>query len=410
VTAVRAAAWAAATAGAAALVWWAWPVREATREPAPARAVDGAVPAVAPRVPPAEAVAPPELPDFAMLRIPARQPGEVEVCGEGAAAPDSPAQAQLLAQADARTRRVLQTHLQQMRDARDPQLRAAALMLQGDLAALRELTTRSADPVVHAYAHQACLRTALRSPGGCAGFSVQRWAEVDPDNAVPWLALGDEALARGDPAAADAAYARAAQAAQVQAHEHRLVAQLWDARSRTLSAHDSLALLKGLAPLQAQLVHRSRLPLIRHCRAVRAADDERRATCDDLAQLFAARAVTLQDYQYTARLAEAAGWPAPMVEQLRANAQALRRLAAPPVATTEFPGGALGCAALAQTARALLETSRHGAMPVLRERLRRTGLNEQALVERYRTARRPRPVAAASAPRPAASVPASPAR
>jgi hypothetical protein len=70
--------------------------------------------------------------------------------------------------------------------SRDPREAALGLYLQGSTEVLVKLASGSREPQVYAFAFLSC---GYRTDGACALLSAERWAEIEPDNAVPWLLI-----------------------------------------------------------------------------------------------------------------------------------------------------------------------------------------------------------------------------
>jgi hypothetical protein len=104
----------------------------------------------------------------------------------------------------------------------DNRAQAAGLFLQDKIAGaevmpmqeqardtLIQLAVGSGDPAVYATAVSACDTYGDSAKGACAQLSLKGWAQVDPDNAVPWLLLAGKARVRGAGAAEGRNAARA---------------------------------------------------------------------------------------------------------------------------------------------------------------------------------------------------------
>jgi len=118
-----------------------------------------------------------------------------------ASTPDSPqAETAATASPDASRERLLQA----LRTSTDPYANAVAVWLNiGDgnddrAARERQLAAMAAsthDPRLYALA----LRTCWRRPSqACESLSARRWSELEPDNAMPWLMMMDEAVLHQD--------------------------------------------------------------------------------------------------------------------------------------------------------------------------------------------------------------------
>jgi hypothetical protein len=75
------------------------------------------------------------------------------------------------------------------------------------------LAVESSDPVIYALALSQC-RDLEEASGSCQALSWEHWADIDPDNAVPWLGIAAEASSSGDQQSVDHALAKAAMASR----------------------------------------------------------------------------------------------------------------------------------------------------------------------------------------------------
>lgn len=73
---------------------------------------------------------------------------------------------------------------------------------------------RSGDPVVYCWAFQVCRHAAADAPS-CQLVSAAQWARLSPGNAFAWFAVAEEASARKNVAALDAAMFQIASAERV---------------------------------------------------------------------------------------------------------------------------------------------------------------------------------------------------
>jgi hypothetical protein len=139
----------------------------------------------------------------------------------------------------------------------DPRVRAAALLIGTRSAAggrarvdqLARLAIGSQDAVVYAVALQACQGRADAAAGACGLLGLAQAAQLEPDNAQPWLALAAEAAARQDSEAELDAMRRAAQATRIIAHPPGvpvLVARALDGPQAALQRTLALGVAQGL--------------------------------------------------------------------------------------------------------------------------------------------------------------------
>ena len=98
------------------------------------------------------------------------------------------------------------------------------------------LAVENNDPVIYELALGQCGNLDQTS-GPCQALSLEHWASIDPDNAVPWLWLAAEATSSGDQQGAERALAKAS------------IAPRFDEYTSTVSAIALSALPRGIAPL-----------------------------------------------------------------------------------------------------------------------------------------------------------------
>ncbi|MFG6457497.1 hypothetical protein [Roseateles sp. BYS96W] len=243
----------------------------------------------------------------------------------------------------------------------DGRARVAALMLDRptDPAGQLDWATRvlsqarsSGDPAALAWAAEAC--GPQDDPAACRLGLVRERVRLEPDNGYHWAALADE-----DPSAADTAWQGLLQA-------HR-----WLERPQAL-------VLASQAALPAQMPGYLRLGLGAEVRARTAslpspgegfvldrclqAEPGRREQCDTLAALMQ-HSDALQTLTEAASVAQAAGWPAERLEQLRGEFQTL--VHAPPAWQAD-PGQPLACASVEAWQHHLTQLAQAGELATLR--------------------------------------------
>ena len=156
---------------------------------------------------------------------------EVEVCGFGTVVlrPDDPYPFQGIPVALREA--ALDTAEALMLASDDIQVRAAALWIgmqrgkrdaHGRVEKMARLAVGSQDPVVYALAVQACKGWAADDYGACSLISRAQWAQLDPDNAVPWLELAAEARQNNEPDVEEQAMRMATHARHINTREGML--------------------------------------------------------------------------------------------------------------------------------------------------------------------------------------------
>ena len=236
-----------------------------------------------------------------------------------------------------------------------PRAGAAALMMQreGDAGhALAQMAAASHDPVVAHWALAACLAADPTNRTRCAALA-RRWAQLDPDNAVAWLAVID-----GEPGAAAEAMQRVALASRFDEHFGEVVREASQAvraewtpylRLQVLN-HAFIADTKGLV---------SYSPLLQHCAAAQLADPDRRQRCEAITELMVGRGGTLLAQKVALVFAKRLNWPEHRMAPLRAaHARADEALRA--AAERSRQHGAHGCATVEADLRHLQAALRGG--------------------------------------------------
>jgi hypothetical protein len=348
--------------------------------PAPASAPAQAAPVVASTRPlarvavAAPASAPPRKPG----------PGEIEICGVGIVKADEGAAAELAQRRPSPARAAWQAALLASADVR---VRAAGIRIAGGTDThdkLARLAADSRDPLVYTLAMNACQPMGrVPNPGWCQLISHEQWVTVDPDNAFPWLQLADAAVARRtDPSEA---LHRAAQAKVLKSYTGALHGLVMAAQPPNTPAPDRV--LMAFDAADASAAAPSLGPVTAFCAAPALRDVNRRQTCEALATLFVERGDTLVALALGRAIGERLGWPAERLAALRDERDALLALQVERPASSE----PLGCAALEKQTAYFADVARRGELGALREALRRSGRNIDALARDYR--------AGASAPR-----------
>lgn len=263
----RALAWSAAAGAVLALLvliaaaWQPPTVPEPPRTVATAPSPPAAATLPAPSRPAARSAAPARSlvvePPATAAALPAIDDG-TEVCGWGQVQlpADDPFPLQRLP-ATARRAALDQAQAAMAADA-DVRVRAAGLLLGARATAagarsrieqLARLATASTDATAYALALQACQGLADAAAGPCGLLGGAQAAQLEPDNAQPWLALAADAAARQDTEAEHDAMRHAAQASHLSAHATALpvlVAQALPAPDASLQRTLALGIALGL--------------------------------------------------------------------------------------------------------------------------------------------------------------------
>ncbi|RTL23854.1 MAG: hypothetical protein EKK52_02910 [Burkholderiales bacterium] len=186
----------------------------------------------------------------------------------------------------------------------------AARLMMGDVNGAALLASPSADPVAYQLALTACApgRTLAEWPG-CRGLSVQRWAELDPADARPWIGMLGVALQRGGEAAIDAALAGVAARTKLSRGFWLLESELAAViETEPDIAARGQALVKVIG-VDAATVNVDILNLMRACDSKLAAHAKRLPPCRAAARQLLAASSNLMEASLAQRLADQMGVP-----------------------------------------------------------------------------------------------------
>lgn len=285
----------------------------------------------APR-PPGPEIVVAETPAVANAGIAVEAGEEVEACGGGWVRVDGDEKqlaATIGAAVEARQAAVSRVTLAVMRASADERVRAAALYYQARLSQaqtqtadahrdeLVRLAQSSTDPVVYGWAVGACSNA--RGSPTCRLVSAAQWARLDPDNAVAWLALADEARDRGDSPAVDDALFHVASATRYDHAEATLSSAILDhAPADEASLLGVAAMASSGHAFVAADTGRISTPSL-YCGARDLADANRRETCERIATLAAERSTSLRGRDAGHAIGKDLGWPGERLKAMEAQ-------------------------------------------------------------------------------------------
>jgi hypothetical protein len=220
--------------------------------------------------------------------------------------------------------------------------------------------------------------------GACDQLSYAQWARIEPDNAVPWLYLAQEAEGHRDAAAVEAALNRASRARYSDPHSDQL--------SRLIASDATAALRPGiqddlagsLLSYQGGMPHPNLSVVIRYCARELPANPARAQACGDLAATLIERSRTPIEVLAGGRVAERVGWSDPRLARFRDEADAMRwevmKLRLEPNARTNGSG----CDLALQLRRDMALQAQVGEAGLLREQMSAGGGTVAQAAERWR--------------------------
>ncbi len=236
-------------------------------------------------------------------------------------------------------------------------------------AALARLATTTNDPFVYWLALQTCGGRSDRSAadGHCAQLSYRRWAQLDPDNAMPWLLILTAAAEDGTPGQADEALFRMSKSSRIDNYYGVAMAALL--KTVAVGAAPQLeqatigAALVGVESMNAIPQY---APLTKACSVKSVESGFRRQVCSDIAELMVNTGRTMLDHSIGSALARNLDWPPERLAALRDEADAAAALMLHSLAS---PEEMLTCSSLEQTQSWLFDVGELGEIGAIRQRL-----------------------------------------
>lgn len=264
--------------------------------------------------------------------------GLLEVCGIGWVQADDPGlggrledwrerpKADWERRLEAETEALRQRLAQRLRASSEALEQQLGLQLAREFSAAAEQARHSGDAQVYRLALQACSAPGAGArPPGCEQLGAQRWAQLEPDNAVPWLLLGQEAQARGDGSGLEQALFQAARARRLSPAQGLLSTALVERlppEAEPLARGGLLLDLMG-REFAGALQGISLVPLV--CTTQTLRDSNRRQVCTALARLLLEQGRSLMELGLGLAVAERLGLPEAELPASRAQLEAALR-------------------------------------------------------------------------------------
>jgi hypothetical protein len=172
------------------------------------------------------------------------------------------------------------------------------------------LAIETDDPAIYALAIGQCRDWDsggyAMAAGPCEGLSWEHWANIDPDNAIPWLWIAAQAEYAGDQQGVEEALAKASTAAGIQEYGSALSELAMGALP-----HDVSPLDKAVAGAEVISIVPGGVPLaiVSLCSVTSIQQPLRKERCSTIATVLAKQGSTLIDLALASRLADWLGFP-----------------------------------------------------------------------------------------------------
>ena len=171
---------------------------------------------------------------------------------------------------------------------------------------LIKLAETTNDPDVYAMAFHQCQK---KKAEGCSNVTAEQWAKLDPDNAVPWLAIAGGAIQRKDATAGDAALEKFASLPKLNSRKPPLADLLQSEQIQSLAPMTKTNVGFSLMATNGSLILYDLGRFGKYCGLDFTTSDKRKEICGLVANRFAD-----QDEDWVTKLmgrniGERAGWP-----------------------------------------------------------------------------------------------------
>jgi hypothetical protein len=326
----------------------------------------------------------------------ANDAGSVELCGYGRMSADKADPGAIVRHIGTLTQATAARWLGALQNSGDLRSRAAGLLLEGivtagdsprpvaeqTLAAATQLAAGAGDPAVYALALSMCGRSAgTDAEGTCQQISLQRWARMDPDNAIPWLFLAATARAGHDSGAEADAFSHAAKAHKVDSYSDSLFTFAEPELPQDVTPLERSYFATEVIGVEAALWSPQYGIANQHCSSEAMQDGNVRRQCDSLAQLLVRKGTTLLDLGEGRNIGARAGWPAERVNEVLQEQHALMQAIneVTPSAEDEL----WTCEAVQRLNAYMDQRVRLGEVGAAREVLERSGETVEAMAGKY---------------------------
>lgn len=179
------------------------------------------------------------------------------------------------------------------------------------------LAAETGDPAIYSLAIGQCRDAGNdMAAGPCQGLSWEHWADIDPDNGMPWLWIAAKADRAGDQQGVEEALAKASAASRIEAYGSTLSALALGALPG-----DSAPLEKAVAGADVISIFPVGTPfeIMSLCSATAIQQTLRKQECSAIATTLAKQGSTLIDLALVSSLADRLGFPPETRAALRAE-------------------------------------------------------------------------------------------
>jgi hypothetical protein len=170
------------------------------------------------------------------------------------------------------------------------------------------LALETNDPAIYALALGQCSENNVDMPAGpCRGLSLEHWAQIDPDNAVPWMWIASRADKTGDPVRTDEAFSRAAKASRLDSYVGAMRALALNALPPKVTPLEKAVAGADLISISGLVAPVALVTTLCSERALQIAT--RKQQCSSATNVLATHGTSITEVAMAAILGERLGWP-----------------------------------------------------------------------------------------------------
>jgi hypothetical protein len=286
--------------------------------------------------------------------------------------------------------------LSTLQNSGDLRARVAGFLLEGKVTggdSLRPVTEQTrnevvqlaegaGDPAVYAMALSMCDASATTdADSACRQLSLQQWARMDPDNAVPWLLLAGKARTRRDSTAEADAFSHAAAARKIDSYSDSVFAFAEPELPQDVTPLERFFLATEVIGVEAAI----RLPQYsvasQHCSSDAMQNSNVRQQCNSLAELLVTKGTNLLDLGIGKTIGARAGWPTKRVNELVQEQHALMQAI---MQQTPSDNDELWtCDAVSRVNAFMVQRVQQGELGAARDALERSGETVDRMAQKY---------------------------
>jgi hypothetical protein len=247
---------------------------------------------------------------------------------------------------------------------------------------LAELARQSRDPAIYAAAVHACQK---EETGGCNGISYAGWAQLEPENAAPWMILSEQAKAAGDANAGAKALRRIVIASRVDFRlpDMRPLINASALKEAVVPAQNEL--LGSMIGVAAATSIEHGMALGNICLRADIWNDERKALCDKLANMMVGSDRSMVGLRMATIVARKLDWTDERIQALQDESDMIMGS----WMAEANRGSGFGCEQMTRDVQRSKESLTIGERAVAREQVAKSGKTMQELAEDYRKTLKP---------------------